>query len=96
LDGNQFKRGVPIHGWITLVTPCPQRKGFAIEPVLVTISRLAQSTLAPSFHMPPPLCIYFHYPSSLKIVRMPESDPANHVSRLAGYGAFKFIKVTKQ
>jgi hypothetical protein len=32
------------------------------------------------------MCIYFHYQSSLKIVRMPESGSANHVSRLVGYG----------
>jgi hypothetical protein len=29
--------------------------------------------------------MYFHYKSSLKIVRMPELGPANHVARLVRY-----------
>jgi len=31
--------------------------------------------------------MYFHYESSLKIVRMPELGPANHVARLVRYSA---------
>lgn len=30
-------------------------------------------------------CVYFHYKSSLKIVRMPELGPANHVVRLVRF-----------
>ena len=47
--------------------------------MLTTIIRLIQAALTPSFHMPTPLCVYFHYESSLKNVRMPDSGAAIYV-----------------
>ena len=67
-----------------LTTPRPHRKGFSIEALLTTIIRLTQTTLAPSFHMLLPLCMFFHYQSSLKIVRMPDFGAAVYVGGREG------------
>jgi hypothetical protein len=82
MDGNYCEWGIHVKGQFM---PRPSRKGFRIETWLVTIIRLTQPTLKPSFNMLPPLCMYFYYESSLKIVRMSELGSANHVVRLVLY-----------